>query len=87
MTVVAYVTSWCPDCLRTLRTLRRNSIPFAEIDIELHMGAEDAMKSLNGGSGKIPTIIIDSHEGRTVLIEPTDRELLKRLKTPQNEEN
>ncbi len=77
ITIVAFVTSWCPDCSRTLRTLTRNSIPYDAIDIETVPGAEETMKSLNGGSGKVPTLIIDTQEGRTVLIEPSDRALLK----------
>ena len=80
ITIVAFVTTWCPDCSRTLRTLTRNSIPYEAIDIEAGPGAEETMKSLNGGSGKVPTLIIESQEGRTVLIEPSDRALLKVVK-------
>ena len=46
-----------------------------EIDIEKAAGAEEAMKALNGGSGKIPTILIYSDSGNQVLIEPGDKEL------------
>ena len=80
ITIVAFVTSWCPDCSRTLRTLARNSVPYNAIDIETVPGAEATMKSMNGGSGKVPTLIIDTQEGRTVLIEPSDRALLKAVK-------
>ncbi|MCC6728813.1 MAG: glutaredoxin family protein [Chthonomonadales bacterium] len=70
-TVVAYVTAWCPDCTRSRRVLKQAGVAFEEIDIERVPGAEDAMRRLNGGRGKVPTIQID---GR-VLVEPNDDEL------------
>lgn len=69
--VIAYVASWCPDCTRSKRVLSRLGVVYSEIDIDTVVGASEAMRMANGGSGKIPTIIVD---GR-VLIEPTDREL------------
>ena len=36
--------------------------------------------ALNGNSGKVPTIVIDDAAGRTVLIEPSDRELMATLR-------
>lgn len=51
-------------------------IKYEEIDIEDVRGAEDEMRSRNGGSGKVPTILIDG----IVLIEPTDIELREALK-------
>ena len=38
------------------------------------------MRAINGDSGKIPTIVIDSPLGREILIEPTDRDLADRLR-------
>jgi len=78
--VVAYITSWCPDCIRSRRVLQRMGIAFAEIDIERVVGSEEAMKALNGGSGKVPTILIDTALGRKILIEPSDAELIAALK-------
>ena len=75
--VIAFVTSWCPDCTRSKRLLKRLGVEYSEIDIEAIAGASEAMRAANGGSGKIPTIIVD---GR-VLIEPTDRELEAALTT------
>lgn len=37
------------------------------------------MRAQNGGSGKIPTILIDGPNGRQVLVEPTDNELTRAL--------
>ena len=73
--VVAYTTRWCPDCSRSRRVMQRLGIAFREIDIDEVEGAEDDMRVLNGGSGKVPTIRID---GR-ILIEPSDQELAAAL--------
>jgi len=73
--VVAYITQWCPDCSRSRRLLQRLGISFQEIDIEKVVGAEDEMRARNGGSGKIPTIVI----GDTVLVEPSDLEIRRAL--------
>lgn len=80
VTVTAYITNWCPDCARSRRVLQRAGISFEEIDIEAVQGAEETMRALNGGSGKVPTILIESPEDRTVLIEPNDRELTDALR-------
>jgi mycoredoxin len=74
--VIAYVTNWCPDCTRSRRVLQQMGVKFQEIDIESVKGAEQEMRSRNGGSGKVPTILIDD----IVLIEPTDNELRDALK-------
>src|SRR5579862_5090741 len=66
--VIAYVTQWCPDCSRSRWLLQRLGVTFQEIDIEKVDGAEADMRARNGGSGKVPTILVD---GR-VLIEPSD---------------
>ena len=69
--VVAYTTQWCPDCTRSRRVLQQTGVPFVEIDIEEIEGAENAMRALNGGSGKVPTVLV----GERILIEPSDQEL------------
>ena len=81
LTIVAYITHWCPDCVRSRRVLQRAGLPFIEIDIEKTPSAEDAMRAINGDSGKVPTILIESHGGRHVLIEPGDNELADALRS------
>jgi mycoredoxin len=73
--VVAYTTSWCPDCTRSKRVLQRAGVSYQEIDIEEVKGAEEEMRARNGGSGKVPTIFI----GDKVLIEPSDVDLRQAL--------
>lgn len=75
LSVVAYITSWCPDCHRARRILREMNVACVEIDIERVSGAEAAMRAVNGGSGKVPTIVIGDH----VLIEPSDDTLRSAL--------
>jgi mycoredoxin len=79
--VIAYMTNWCPDCARSRRVLEREGVPYVEIDIDQTPSAEDAMRSLNGGSGKVPTIFVDTALGRITLIEPTDAELTNALRS------
>ncbi len=79
MPIIVYMTSWCPDCTRSRRVLQRLGVAFVEIDIDHTPSAEDAMRAQNGGSGKVPTILIDGPEGRAVLIEPGDQELTEVL--------
>lgn len=73
---IVYSTAWCPDCHRSLRLLNRLGVNYVEIDIEKVDGADRAMRRLNGGSGKVPTVIV----GTTVLVEPSDTDLEAALK-------
>ena len=73
--VTVYSTNWCSDCSRSKRFLHRAGIAFEELDIERSEAAENAMRSLNGGSGKVPTILLQNEQERRILIEPSDAEL------------
>ncbi len=77
------MTHWCPDCTRSRRVLQRSGVSFQEIDIEGVAGAEAAMRDANGGSGKVPTLILENGDERLALIEPTDRELNEALRKMQ----
>ncbi|MCS6776014.1 MAG: glutaredoxin family protein [Chloroherpetonaceae bacterium] len=79
--ITAYTTSWCADCARSKRLMQNQGICFEEIDIERVPGAEAAMRALNGNSGKVPTIVIEHGAERTVLVEPTNRELTEALRS------
>jgi mycoredoxin len=81
------MTNWCPDCARARRVLEREGVPFVEIDIDKTPTAEDAMREQNGGSGKVPTILIDIEQGRLTLIEPTDAELTDALRSHRETPN
>lgn len=75
--VVVFCTTWCPACIQARRILRQLRIPFEEIDVEEENGAEERMRSLNGGSNKVPTIAI----GELVLVEPSDAQLTEALRS------
>jgi mycoredoxin len=77
--VILYGTSWCSDCVRSKRVLKLAHVEYAEIDIEEVANAEDAMRVLNGGSGKVPTILIESEGRRDILVEPSDPDLKSAL--------
>ncbi|GDX40702.1 hypothetical protein LBMAG21_09940 [Armatimonadota bacterium] len=79
MKILVYSTDWCSDCVRSKRLLKREGLVFQEIDIEEVPHSEDEMKVLNGGSRKIPTILIESESGRDILIEPSDPDLKSAL--------
>lgn len=79
MAVIAYMTRWCPDCTRARRVLQRSGLEFIEIDIDKTPSAEEAMRAHNGGSGKVPTLLIDTPQGRLILIEPSDQDLTEAL--------
>ena len=66
--------------------MQRSGVLFNEIDIDSTAGAEAAMREANGGSGKVPTLIIERNGERTILIEPGDRELADALRKMQAEE-
>jgi glutaredoxin len=74
-TILAYTTSWCPDCADAHKVLKRSGLPFSVVDVELVPGAEEAMIEAAQGVRKVPTILIDSPLDRKVLIEPSDKEL------------
>ncbi len=74
------MTDWCPDCVRSLRVLQQAGVEYSLIDIDETEDAEVAMRNVNGGSGKVPTIVIDTSGGRRVLVEPADDELMEALK-------
>lgn len=38
------------------------------------------MRAANGGSGKVPTLLLESEAGTKTLIEPSDHELTQALK-------
>ena len=73
--VVAYVTSWCPDCVSAKRVLTRWGRPVTIIDIETTEGAEAKMIEAASGIKKVPTNVITRPSDRRVLIEPGDDEL------------
>jgi mycoredoxin len=72
-----YSTTWCGDCHRAKRVFDELDTPYKNINIETEPGAATDMMRLNGGRQSVPTILFP--EG-SVLIEPSNSELIRHLK-------
>ena len=70
--ILMYSTTHCSDCRRSKALLKRLGAPYVEINIDQDASAAAEVLRLNGGRRTVPTIVI---AGRTVLAEPSDREL------------
>ncbi|CAN5625976.1 mycoredoxin [soil metagenome] len=74
--VVLYGTTWCGDCRRAKKVLKRRGVEYAWVDIEKTKGARDEMLRLNGGDRRVPTMLF---QDGSVLVEPDNRELEAKL--------
>jgi len=70
-----YGARWCPDCSRARHILDTQGCKYEYIDIEKVKDAQEHVAALNNGKIVIPTIEV----GPTVLVNPTDEELLAAL--------
>ena len=75
-TLTIYTTHWCGDCARTKSFLRRNAIPYEEIDIEHDASAAATVIRLNNGHRSVPTLVFPDG---SILTEPSNRELAEKL--------
>ena len=73
---VIYGTEWCGDCVRSKKLLDENKIHYKWIDIDFDEEAREKAAELNGGKWKVPTIVFTDG---SILIEPSDEELSKKL--------
>ena len=74
---VIYGTEWCGDCTRAKKYLDDRGIPYAWIDTDSSAEGAEKIKELNKGKGRVPTIVF---EDGSILIEPTNKELKRKLK-------
>lgn len=70
MSLTVYTTTWCGPCRRLKTQLTREGIPFTEIDVEADPAAAEFVMSVNGGNRVVPTVVVDTPAGRTVLTNP-----------------
>ena len=73
--VVMYSASWCPDCKRSKKLLNEYQIKYLDVDIGKDNDAFIFVEKLVRRV-RIPTIIFPDG---SILIEPEDAELKKRL--------
>ncbi len=71
---VIYGNERCGDCKRTKQFLNERGYPYAWIDVDK---STEGLQKVNELSGRIPTIIF---EDGSILVEPTNNELKKKLK-------
>ena len=79
--IMFYSTAWCGDCVRSKKLLAKMNISYEEIDIDFDKEAYKTVSELQNRKPKIPTIVF---EDGTYLVEPTDVELLNKIKSYQN---
>lgn len=78
MALTVYSTTWCGPCKRLKSQLAREGIVFDEVDIERDPAAAEFVMSVNNGNQVVPTVVIDTPEGRVVRTNPSASEV-KRL--------
>jgi mycoredoxin len=77
MTIKMYSTTWCPDCIRSKRTLDKHGVDYEEINIEQDPSAVALVKRINRGARSVPTIVFPDS---STLTEPNSNELVSKLK-------
>lgn len=75
MTLTVYSTTWCGPCKRLKSQLTREGISFTEVDIERDPDAATFVMSVNGGNQVVPTVVIETPNGRVVRTNPSAREV------------
>ncbi|HEU4868150.1 MAG TPA: glutaredoxin domain-containing protein [Actinomycetota bacterium] len=76
MTIKMYSTTWCPDCIRSKRTLDKHGVVYEEINIEQDPSAVALVKKINRGARSVPTIVFPDS---STLTEPNNNELVSKL--------
>lgn len=74
--ITVYGAPWCPDCKRSKKFLSEHRVPFEWVDIDTDTAALKRVEAIQGGGRSIPTIVFPDG---TILIEPSDEELARKL--------
>ncbi|MGW0804403.1 mycoredoxin [Nonomuraea sp. NPDC002799] len=75
MALTVYSTTWCGPCKRLKSQLAREGITFNEVDIERDQAAAEFVMSVNNGNQVVPTVVIETPNGRVVRTNPSAREV------------
>ncbi|MEV4106718.1 mycoredoxin [Nonomuraea sp. NPDC049695] len=75
MALTVYSTTWCGPCKRLKSQLTREGISFQEVDIERDPSAAEFVMSVNNGNQTVPTVVIDTPNGRIVRTNPSALEV------------
>lgn len=74
--IIMYGTTWCPDCYRAKRVLKKLNVTFKWIDIGQDPQAAIEVERINKGNRSVPTIVFPDG---TILVEPSNADLEKKL--------
>jgi len=74
--VRVYGREGCVDTDLARRVLSEQGVEYEWFDVEVSPEMHDEAKSLNGGSSRVPTVVLSSG---VVLVEPGESELLSAL--------
>lgn len=74
--ITVLMTSWCGYCRRLRYQLKRDGIPFTEVDIEADPQAADVVTTLNHGNRTVPTVVFADGSAAT---NPSIREVSDRI--------
>src|SRR5438132_5060233 len=74
--ILVYGAPWCPDCKRAKRFLAEQRVSYDWVDIDEDAQGMRRVEELQKGGRTIPTIVFADG---TVLIEPTNEELARKL--------
>jgi glutaredoxin len=74
--LIVYGTSWCGDCHRTVRFLKRNNVPYRWVDADEVPGATELITAINRGRRTVPTLVFP--DGST-MSEPSNPDRARRL--------
>ncbi|MET7328799.1 mycoredoxin [Nonomuraea sp. NPDC005650] len=75
MALTVYSTTWCGPCKRLKSQLTREGISFKDVDIERDPAAAEFVMSVNNGNQVVPTVVIETPDGRVVRTNPSAREV------------
>ena len=70
--ITVYGADWCPDCIRTKRALDAAGVDYVYRDLVAEPEAAVEAEAISGRKN-IPVVVIP---GGTILVEPSDPELL-----------
>jgi glutaredoxin len=71
-----YGAGWCPDVKRSRALLDSKGVDYNYVDVEEDQKAEKAVRALQDGSRRIPTLVWPDG---THLVEPSDEALTAHL--------
>ena len=73
-----YGAEWCPDCHRSRNYLDSQSVAYEYINVDDDDDAQNYVKQVNDNRLIIPTIVFPDG---SVLVEPSNAELARKLRT------